>query len=189
MNFNNQPDDSYSIMGYQPEDDDNMYRKCVGAMIVNKNNEVLLCQRIDSPEFLQMPQGGIEDGEEARTAILREIEEETGIQKEYLEIFASMPRYIKYDIPKNKIPAHWENQFIGQKILFFLIKFSGDNSNINLNNSKTPEFKRFVWTPIHEVTGKTIDFKKKIYSEVTQEFEIFLKLFSQQDAFLNSFAQ
>jgi len=156
----------------------NMYRECVGAMIINDNNKVLLCQRIDSPDSWQMPQGGVEDGEEKRMAIFREILEEIGVSSEHLEIIACMQRPIKYKIePKSKIPQSWNNEFIGQEILFFLIKFNGDNNLINLNYSNHPEFKKFDWFNLEDVACKAIEFKQKLYKEIIQEFEVFIRVF------------
>jgi putative (di)nucleoside polyphosphate hydrolase len=159
-------------------DNINMYRKCVGAMIINENNEVLLCERIDSPNSWQMPQGGVDDNEEDRIAIMREISEEVGIPPELLEIIACMPRPTQYKVPSSKLPQSWNNEFIGQEILFFLIKFSGNDSHINLNNSPHPEFKKFGWFNLEDVPSKAIDFKQKLYAQIVSEFEVFIRIFN-----------
>ena len=154
------------------------YRKCVGAVIINENNEVLLCERIDSPNSWQMPQGGVEDNEEQRTAIFREILEEVGIKQEHLEIIACAPRSIKYDVPVTKLPSSWNNEYVGQDILFFLIKFSGNDSNINLNYSNHPEFKNFMWSSLDGVFERAIDFKRALYKNVISELEVYMRLFA-----------
>jgi putative (di)nucleoside polyphosphate hydrolase len=146
------------------------YRQCVGAMIVNKNHKkIFVAERIDSPGSFQMPQGGINKDEESRAAILREIEEETGMKK--LEFLSCMENPIEYTIPNNYLPKKWNDEFIGQSILFFLLRFDGDDNEINLNNSPNPEFQSWKWIDIEELTNHTLPFKKNLYFEVCETFK------------------
>ncbi len=160
------------------------YRKCVGVMIVNKNKKVFVAERIDFPGSFQMPQGGVEDDEEPNGAIIREIEEETGIKN--IEILSCMPEPIEYTIPHNHIPHHWNGEFIGQSILFFLARFTGEDSEINLNYSKNPEFKSWKWVDLSEVPNCGVIFKRALYKQVHDTFKSIISIVSNNYKILDS---
>lgn len=150
------------------------YRKCVGAMVINKNKKVFVAERIDAPGFFQMPQGGVNDDEEPRVAILRELEEETGMKN--VEFLSCMPESIEYNIPQNYLPKHWNDEFIGQSILFFLLRFDGDDSEINLNHSDSPEFKSWKWIDFQDVLSLSVFFKKDLYTKVCDNFKTIVSI-------------
>jgi len=138
-------------------------------MIINKNKKVFVAERIDFPDSFQMPQGGIEDDEEACHAVMREIEEETGMKN--VEILSCMEQPIEYTIPHNHLPSHWNGEFCGQAILFFLVRFNGEDSEINLNHSHTPEFKSWKWVDLSDVPNCGVVFKRSLYKEVYNFFK------------------
>ena len=161
----------------------NNYRKCVGIVVINSKNEVFLGERIDAPNSWQLPQGGINEEENEISAVFRELHEETGIKSESpddIEIIASLEKPIRYNIPSKNLPASWKNEFIGQEIRFYLLKFNGDDSRINLKNSEHPEFSRYKWHPIEDLENflvkNTVEFKKEMYSEVARYFSETLKI-------------
>ena len=152
------------------------YRQCVGAMVINKNRQVFVAERIDSPGSFQMPQGGVNEDEEPRVAILRELEEETGMKK--LEFLSCMNESIEYDIPHNYLPKHWNDEFIGQSILFFLLRFEGEDDEIDLNYSQNPEFKSWKWIDLQDVSKDIVSFKKKLYCEVYSSLKSIISIVS-----------
>jgi len=147
------------------------YRPCVGLMVCNQAGGIFAGQRIDSAfDAWQMPQGGIEKGEEPRIAALRELEEETGIPESAVTILAETKNWIPYDLPHHLVPKLWKGRYRGQKQLWFLLRFTGDDSLININ-TKHPEFDRWKWLQPKEMLEKIVPFKKETYAQVIQEFQ------------------
>ena len=150
-----------------------MYRKCVGIMLINNKNEVFVGERIDIPGIWQMPQGGVMESEEEIQAVLRELEEETGIRTNQ-DIICALERPIQYTIPSSSLPSSWKGDFIGQSISFYLVKFSGPDSEINLSHWQTPEFRDYKWISIDDLEafiGKHApDFKREMYCSVVKTF-------------------
>lgn len=146
------------------------YRPCVGIMICNQVGRVFAGQRIDSAiDAWQMPQGGIEKGEDPRDAALRELEEETGIPAHAVDVVAETADWIPYDLPHHLVPKLWKGRFRGQKQRWFLMRFLGDDSLINIATD-TPEFNRWCWLPPEELLGRIVPFKRDTYERVIREF-------------------
>ncbi len=148
----------------------NLYRLNVGMMIINKFNDVFIGKRIGGTEYCwQMPQGGIDKGESPRQTVMREMKEEIGSNN--ASILAESNWYY-YDIPTNLMTKSWDKKFCGQQQKWFLIKFLGNDSDININTT-VPEFNEWKWSHVSELPKIVISFKKNIYIEVIKEFESF----------------
>ncbi|MDN5247762.1 MAG: RNA pyrophosphohydrolase [Wolbachia endosymbiont of Tyrophagus putrescentiae] len=146
----------------------NKYRPCVGIMLFNKKGDIFTGKRFDSNTYWQMPQGGIDDGEKLEQAALRELLEEVGTNK--IEIIAKSKDWISYDLPEEMVPEHWNGQYSGQKQIWFLMKFLGDDQDININYSDHPEFKEWCWQSVNNIIANAIPFKKAVYEAVIDEF-------------------
>jgi len=146
------------------------YRPCVGIMICNRDGQVFAGQRLDGQaDAWQMPQGGVEMGEEPRDAALRELEEETGIPPDAVEILAETADWIPYDLPHRLVPRLWNGRFRGQKQRWFLMRFLGEDSLINIE-TEHPEFGRWCWLPPEELLTRIVPFKRDTYEQVIREF-------------------
>lgn len=148
------------------------YRPCVGIVLINKDSQVFIAKRIDGerlgwPNSWQFPQGGIDDGEEAKTAALRELKEETGV--ETVEILDEMPDWIYYDLPNELASISWDGRFKGQRQKWFLMRFIGEEAEINLNQ-RTPEFCAWEWVPPNESIIRVVPFKIDVYKQVISYF-------------------
>ena len=154
-----------------------VYRQCVGALIYNPiTKKILLFQRIDRPNSWQLPQGGVEGDEAPDMALLREVEEETGIGRNKLSIVLCAPRQFKYDIPTAKLPKSWGGKYCGQSVTFFLLHFTGSDNDIKLNLSKRPEFDRFKWVMFESFLNEVMHIKKNLYSDMFDCFAEIIKL-------------
>jgi putative (di)nucleoside polyphosphate hydrolase len=149
------------------------YRPCVGIMLLNAENQVFVAQRLDHPSNAwQMPQGGIDPGEDPQVAAFRELKEEIGTDK--ASILTVAKQQYSYDIPaplNNKI---WQGRYRGQSQLWFLMRFEGSDEDINLETHH-PEFSSWRWAPIHELLDLVVPFKRHVYEEVIKEFDAYLK--------------
>jgi putative (di)nucleoside polyphosphate hydrolase len=155
------------------------YRPNAGLMLLNDAGKVFVGKRIDTRgEAWQMPQGGIDKGEDAKTAALRELEEETGIPAGLVEILSVSQDWIKYDFPRELAAKLWvrrsgEPRFRGQKQRWYLMRFKGQDSDVNIATSH-PEFSEWKWTAPADLPGQIVPFKRKIYEQVLAEFSPFL---------------
>jgi len=146
------------------------YRPCVGMMICNRDGQVFAGQRIDSAlDAWQMPQGGVEPGEQPQEAALRELLEETGIPASAVEIIAETADWIPYDLPHHLVAKLWNGRYRGQKQRWFLMRFLGDDSQINIQ-TEHPEFNRWCWLPADELLSRIVPFKRDTYERVIREF-------------------
>ena len=143
------------------------YRKGVGMMVFNNKKKIFVGKRIDNQAAWQMPQGGVDDNEDYETAAKRELYEETGIQS--IRIVHKSKEMYTYDLPKYLLGKIWKGKYKGQTQNWFLIKFLGPDSEINLNQ-KCPEFNQWKWVDIDELPRLIVPFKKKLYLSVIQEF-------------------
>lgn len=149
------------------------FRQGVGMVIVDKNNRVFVGKRIDSKvNGWQMPQGGIDLGETPSSAALREMEEEIGSNKG--RIIAESKKWYSYRVPNFLIPKLWNGQYCGQRQKWFLIRFTGKDSDININ-TETPEFDKWKWVELDQLLVDIIPFKLKLYQQVVQEFKPILE--------------
>ena len=144
------------------------YRAGVGMMMVNSENMVFVGRRIDTTsDAWQMPQGGIDEGEDAATAAIRELEEEVGTRK--TEIIAESAEWFSYELPDRLIPKIWNGKYRGQRQKWFVIRFLGEDSDININTAH-PEFCEWRWVSIQELPDLIVPFKREIYTKVVAEF-------------------
>ncbi|WP_081536110.1 RNA pyrophosphohydrolase [Rhodovulum sp. P5] len=146
------------------------YRPNVGVMLMNAEGKIFVGQRQDWDEpAWQMPQGGIDDGEDAETAALRELEEETGVSPDLVEIIGRTPDWVYYDLPPELQGKIWKGKYRGQKQLWFLMRFLGSDDQINIETDH-PEFSEWAWLdPSHLVQG-IVPFKRAVYEQVVEIF-------------------
>ncbi|QGX99899.1 RNA pyrophosphohydrolase [Roseovarius faecimaris] len=151
------------------------YRPCAGVMLVNPANHVFVGQRKDSqmPAW-QMPQGGIDPGEEPRAAALRELWEETGLPADMVTVEAETRDWLPYDLPHDLVPRIWKGRYRGQKQKWFLLRFHGADSDVNIKTAH-PEFSEWRWLPHEELVAQIVPFKREVYARVLSEFEAFLR--------------
>ena len=150
--------------------DPTRYRPCAGAMIVNREGRVFVGQRIDtSLEAWQMPQGGIDPGEEPLAAAIREVGEETGIGPAHLELVAQAPGEFYYDLPPEMIGKVWKQPWLGQRQRWFLFRFTGADSDVRIATAH-PEFRAWRWVGPAELPAIIVPFKAQLYRDVTAAF-------------------
>jgi len=151
------------------------YRPCAGVMLVNREGKVFVGQRIDnSLEAWQMPQGGIDDGEDAETAAIREVGEETGIAAELVEIVARSPEDLFYDLPADLVGKVWKGRYRGQRQTWFLMRFLGEDGNIDIE-TEHPEFRAWKWADPAELPAMIVPFKRALYESVVEIFSPHLR--------------
>ena len=142
-------------------------RNGVGIVILNKENKVFVAKRIDNPKnFWQMPQGGINEGEDNLKAAYRELEEETSIKS--VQLIKELDGTMTYELPKYLLGIIWKGKFRGQKQKWFLMRFTGDEKEINIK-TKNPEFLDWKWVEINQITEMVVDFKLHVYRELREK--------------------
>lgn len=146
------------------------YRPCVGVMLVNAAGEIFAGQRLDNdtPAW-QMPQGGIDPGEAPQDAALRELHEETGVSADLVSVDAKTTDWLKYDLPHDIVPRIWKGRYRGQKQLWFLLRFHGTDSDINIATDH-PEFSQWRWIGPNALIDSIVPFKRAIYQQVVDQF-------------------
>ncbi len=146
------------------------YRPCVGIMLINKVGDVFAAQRLDyASDAWQMPQGGIEKGEDPQSAALRELTEETGIPADKVEVVMATDDWIPYDLPHDLVPKLWKGRYRGQMQLWYLMRFLGDDALVNIDTEE-PEFSTWCWMPADQLLDKIVPFKRATYDSVIQTF-------------------
>lgn len=142
------------------------YRPCAGVMLVNREGKVFVGQRLDSTmEAWQMPQGGIDKGEDAETAARRELGEETGIAPQHVELVAEAPGEFVYDLPNELIGQVWGGKYRGQTQRWFLFRFTGEDTDVNIA-TRHPEFSQWRWIDPAELPNVIVPFKRQLYRDV-----------------------
>lgn len=147
---------------------DPLYRSGIGLMIRNRDKLVFMGERLDNPGHFQMPQGGIDDGENLQSAVFRELYEETGIRNAV--IIAEMAVWLHYDFPDDWRQRLFDGRYKGQRQKWFLLDFTGEDSEIDLNAHEEQEFRSYQWTPAQTVPALAIDFKQDTYKRVLADF-------------------
>lgn len=146
------------------------YRPCAGAMMINRDGRVFVGQRIDNVlEAWQMPQGGIDPGEDARTAAIRELGEETGVAPEHLELIAEAPEELTYDLPPELIGKVWKGKYRGQRQRWFLFRFTGADNDIDIATAH-PEFRAWRWADPADLPEIIVPFKRTLYRQILDAF-------------------
>jgi len=144
------------------------YRRGVGVMLVNARNQVFVGKRSDiTGESWQMPQGGIDPGEEPRQAALRELAEETGVEQ--AEIIAETEDWLSYELPAELVGRVWGGGYRGQTQKWFLARFTGDDADIELDGAE-PEFSAWKWLPVAELVETIVPFKRRLYETLVARF-------------------
>lgn len=148
------------------------YRLNVGAALFNRDGLVFIGRRADMPDasahIWQMPQGGIDDGEDPRAAVLRELEEETGTRN--AEILAEHPDWLTYDLPAELVGRLFGGRYRGQRQRWFALRFLGRDADIRLDGHGTPEFDAFRWIPLHAAPALAVAWKRPVYEAVAAAF-------------------
>ena len=144
-------------------------RNGVGIAVLNKENKIFVAKRIDNPaDFWQMPQGGIDEGENYFDAALRELKEETSIKS--VELVKEISKYTTYDLPDRLLGIIWKGKYKGQKQKWFLMRYIGKDEDININTKK-PEFLEWKWIDISRITEVVVDFKLEVYKELQEKIK------------------
>jgi putative (di)nucleoside polyphosphate hydrolase len=158
------------------------YRPCVGVMVLNRNGHAFIGRRTSGPEHIdaihawQMPQGGIDEGEDPYPAALRELYEETNIRS--VEKLGEIKDWLFYDIPREIVGQAWKGKYRGQKQKWYALRFVGDEREIDIANpggGHEPEFVEWRWEPVANLPDLIIPFKRKVYERVVKEFSKFAK--------------
>jgi putative (di)nucleoside polyphosphate hydrolase len=150
------------------------YRPGAGVMLLNGDNKVFVAQRIDSTlEAWQMPQGGLEPGENPEEGALRELEEETGIARDKVEIVAVAPVPLTYDLPPDLVGKLWKGRWRGQRQYWYLARFLGQDFDVNIETAN-PEFRAWRWADPGELPHMIVPFKKDLYEAVLAAFRDWL---------------
>ena len=146
------------------------YRPCAGVMLTNRAGRVFVGQRLDSSaDAWQMPQGGIDPGEEAEEAAIRELGEETGIHGGLVEIIARSRTEHFYDLPDHLMGKMWGGKYRGQRQHWFLMRFMGEDSDVDIA-TRHQEFRAWRWAELDELEMLIVPFKRQLYRAVVEEF-------------------
>ena len=144
-------------------------RSGVGIVVLNKYNKVFVAKRIDNPKnFWQMPQGGVDQGEDFLAAAYRELEEETSMKN--VELIEELEGLITYHLPDRLLGIIWKGKYKGQKQKWFLMKYLGEDNQIDIK-TKRPEFLEWKWVDLKQITELVVDFKLQVYQEVQKKVE------------------
>ena len=146
------------------------YRPAVGVMLINPARKVWVGQRIDSTlEAWQMPQGGLDKGEKPLEGAYRELEEETGIGRDLVEIVTQAKQELTYDLPDDLVGKMWKGKWRGQRQTWYLARFLGEDEDVNIE-TPDPEFRAWKWADPAELPAMIVPFKKKLYEDLVGIF-------------------
>ena len=144
-------------------------RSGVGIVLLNKDNNVFVAKRIDNPKnFWQMPQGGVDKGENFLKAAYRELEEETSVKS--VELIKELEGTITYELPDHLLGIIWKGKYKGQKQKWFIMRFNGDEHEINIK-TKDPEFLNWKWIELDQITEVVVGFKHHVYKELKEKIK------------------
>ena len=148
------------------------YRPCVGVMLVNADGHAFVGKRIDNREgdFWQMPQGGIDDGEDLHAAAFRELWEETGVSERHVTLIGQMREELFYDLPEELVGKLWNGQYRGQRQSWLLARFAGQDEDIRLDAHDPAEFCEWKWITPELLPDLIVPFKRRVYRAVLDEF-------------------
>lgn len=153
---------------------DYLYRSGVGIMLINRDKKIFVGKRIDNnSDAWQMPQGGIDAGEDEDEAMIRELREETGILDSGIKIIKKSRHHFYYNLPYKLQKKFWGGKYLGQKQRWYLLEFVGEESEININ-TPDPEFSEWKWISADEILGAIVAFKRGLYEDVISEFNQYL---------------
>jgi putative (di)nucleoside polyphosphate hydrolase len=149
-----------------------LYRPCVGVMLVNAQGRAFVGKRIDNKEgdFWQMPQGGVDEGEDPGQAVLRELWEETGAAAEHVEVVTRLPRELFYELPDNLKGKLWGGRYLGQRQTWYLARFTGNDGDIDLEAHDPPEFFEWKWVDPDLLPELIVPFKREVYAAIVAGF-------------------
>lgn len=150
------------------------YRPCAGIMLVNTVGRAFVGKRMDAaqsnyPDAWQMPQGGIDDGEDSERAAFRELEEETGITPDFVQVIARSKDQYLYDLPDELLGKIWKGKYRGQRQSWFLMRFTGEDKHVNIA-TEHPEFSDWKWANPANLPNMIVPFKRDLYCAILEEF-------------------
>ncbi len=141
----------------------------VGVILLNEKNEIFVGKRKDNPiDRWQMPQGGVDDGEDFQSAMKRELFEETSIKS--IKVLKQLDKFYEYELPANLIGIIWKGKYRGQKQKWFVMRFIGEDKEINIK-TKNPEFLDWKWIDLNQITDYVVDFKLHVYKELKEKIK------------------
>lgn len=150
------------------------YRPCAGVMLANYDGRIFVGQRLDTTnEAWQMPQGGVDPGEDIEAAALRELEEETGVSAKLVDIITRSKTEHFYDLPDHLVTKMWSGRYRGQRQHWFLMRFLGEDSDVDIT-TKHQEFRSWRWADLDELEELIVPFKRLLYRAIVEEFRPFI---------------